>query len=116
MGWLYMRHPETGGAQLVNDLPDVVQGFVERGWELYAMPPELDPDAPNTGGTEAVAVPVDTERMLSAGEVEGLRGQALEAALDAAGLPKSGTVAEKRARLKEHEAELAEPTDDEGVE
>lgn len=33
------------------------------------------------------------------------RGKALDAALDAAGLPKSGTVAEKQARLAEHNAD-----------
>lgn len=114
MGWVYMRHSETSGAQLAPDSPDVIRGFEDRGWVQYAMPPELDPDAPNTGGTEAVAVPVETERVLSDEQVEELRGQALDEALDEAGLSKAGTVAEKRARLKEHEAELAEPTN-EGV-
>lgn len=33
-----------------------------------------------------------------------LRGKALDAALDAAGLPKGGTVREKQARLAEHQA------------
>lgn len=39
---------------------------------------------------------------------EELRGAALDKALDDAGLPKSGSADEKRARLAEHQADPAE--------
>lgn len=38
-----------------------------------------------------------------------LKGKALDEALDAAGLPKSGTADEKRARLAEHQADGTPP-------
>lgn len=38
----------------------------------------------------------------TAGEVAVLKGAELDAALEAAGLPKTGTVAEKRQRLADH--------------
>ena len=112
MGWLYMRHPETGGASLIPDDSSVLEVHEAKGWQRFAMPAELDPDAPNLGAiTETVAV--DVEPILSADDVAGLRGQALDDALEAAGLSKSGTVAEKRARLAEYEADLADTTEEE---
>lgn len=46
------------------------------------------------------AAPADEERE----ETEELKGAALDEALEAAGLPKTGTADEKRARLAEHQA------------
>lgn len=111
-GWMYLVHPETGGAQVAPDNPGVLEHFEARGWERHVMPAELDPNAPDTGAV------YETERILSEDEALGLKGKALDEALDAAGLSKAGTADEKRARLAEHEAELAEDTtqEDEGNE
>lgn len=65
----------------VPDHPDVVQAFQDRGWET-----------PAESAARAEA------------EAAELHGKALDAALDRAGLPKTGTVAKKQERLAEYEA------------
>jgi hypothetical protein len=47
-------------------------------------------------------LPVKEHGTLAANVAAGLKGQALDAALDKASLPKDGTADEKRARLAEH--------------
>lgn len=82
----------------VPDNPTVVQNFQDRGWET-----------PAESAARAEA------------EAAELHGKALDKALVAAGLSKSGTVAQKQERLAEYEAaqtaELIDgdtPTDTEG--
>jgi hypothetical protein len=65
----------------VPDHPVVVQDFQDKGWET-----------PAESAARAEA------------EAAELHGKALNKALDQAGLSKSGTVAEKQARLAEYEA------------
>lgn len=116
MAWVYLRHPETGGACRVPDEPGVVESLEARGWQRHVMPAELDPDAPNSGVVAQAAGVYEPERILTDDEVAELKGKALDDALDAAGLSKSGTADEKRARLAEYEAGLADNNDDEGTE
>lgn len=56
--------------------------------------------------TSALDLPsvVAVEQAESAGDPSELKGKALDKALEDAGLEKSGTAAEKRARLAEHQA------------
>lgn len=110
MAWVYLRHDVTGGDCLVPDEPGVVEAHEARGWARYVMPAELDPDAPNTGVSAG-----EPERVLSEEESLALKGKALDEALDAAGLPKTGSADEKRERLAAHEAELANTTTEEGT-
>ena len=66
----------------------------------------FDPDIHDQVDEPAVdsaGAPLPPKPNLAAGG-EQLRGQALDDALDAAGLSKSGTVAEKQQRLAEHNA------------
>jgi hypothetical protein len=109
MGWAYMVHPDAGAAR-VSDDPSVVEHYEGRGWVRHTLPAALDPDAPNFDPDQASVEEV--QRIYSADEVAELKGQALDDALDAAGLSKSGTADEKRARLAEHEATLAATTDE----
>jgi len=52
---IYLEHPdlpEINGRpayQIVPDSPGVVEIQEARGWVVKDLPPELDPDAPNTG-------------------------------------------------------------------
>lgn len=110
MGWVYLRHEDTEGSGLFPDEPGVIEAFEARGWVRYTMPPELDPDAPNVGAGHGFEPGSSSERILSADEVIALRGQSLDDALEAAGLSKSGTADEKRTRLAEYEAGLADTT------
>lgn len=104
--WVYMRHPDIDGQTLIPDSPDVIAFHESRGWERHVLPVELDPDAVNSG---AVFEPLaETERILHQDEALELKGEALDEALEEAGLSKSGTADEKRARLAEHMAELAD--------
>lgn len=48
----------------------------------------------------------DTRGWERQGDPVGLKGAALDEALDAAGLSKAGTVAEKRVRLTEHQTHV----------
>jgi hypothetical protein len=67
----------------VREVPEELVGFMgDRGWSL----------------TDAAAADVAEE----------LKGKALDQALEEAGLPKSGSADEKRARLAEHIATTAE--------
>lgn len=70
------------------------------------MPRMTHPDAP-----EAIEVRTDQVEMYESqgwtGEADELKGAALDDALDAAGLPKSGSADEKRARYAEHVAAQA---------
>ena len=90
--WTELYHPTFATWHKVPDHPVVVQDFRDRGWETRA-------DIEARAGEEA----------------EELRGKALDKALEDAGLSKSGTVDEKRARLAEHEAASAEITTEEEV-
>lgn len=114
MGWVYMVHETTSGSGLFPDEPGVISAQESRGWRRHTMPIELDPDAPNLEVAQAAEV-YESEPILSEAEVEELRGAALNESLETAGLSKSGTVNEKRARLAEHEAGLAGSTNNEGA-
>ena len=105
VGWVFMVQPDFDGKTSVPDSQDVVRWHEARGWVRAELPTELDPNAPDEGTTHAQARAEE--------EVEGLKGEALDEALKAAGLPRTGTADEKRARLAEHEAELAETTEGE---
>ena len=85
--WITLYNPTTQGTHRVPDNAGVIEDFRARGWE-------------SSDDTDVRAEAV-------AGD---LRGKALDGALDAADLSKSGSVAEKQARLAEHEAELAAAT------
>lgn len=82
--WVELYNPSIPGWHRVPDHPAVVQDFRDRGWET----PD---DIAARAGAEA----------------EELRGKALDEALDDAGLSKSGTADEKRARLAEYETAQA---------
>lgn len=69
-----MRNPRTDDVRVVP--AQLEQRYADRGWE--------------TTGTSGTPAPGD------------LKGAALDEALDSAGLPKSGTADEKRARYAEH--------------
>jgi hypothetical protein len=102
--WKWLVHAEFG-AHKVPGNPGVVELFEGRGWEVTDLDGNLDADSPEVADAAALA---------SAGEhVSGLRGQALNKALDDAGLSKSGTVREKQARLAGHEAKSATTTTEE---
>lgn len=76
-----MTNPKNNDVRVV---PDELEGqYTDRGWEAGAR----------TG------VPAAEE----------LKGAALDEALDAAGLPKSGSADEKRARLAEHQVDGTPP-------
>lgn len=110
MALRYMKHPDLeGGAQVADD-PTVIAAYEARGWQLHTTPEALNPDAPNTGNIIHTTDPYDSQPVLTPDEVEALKGKALEAALEDAGLPRTGTADEKRDRLAEYEAALANPT------
>ena len=44
MAWVFLRHPDTGGAHLVPE--DAVEPFEARGWVRHDMPAGLDADDP----------------------------------------------------------------------
>jgi hypothetical protein len=69
-----MTNPSNGDVRVVPDALE--QRYADRGFEVTAR-------------SEATAG-------------SGLKGKALDEALDAAGLPKTGSADEKRARLAEH--------------
>lgn len=114
MGWVYLRHEETGGECLASDEPGVIPAYEARGWKRYATPDYLNPDAPNAEIGVQAADAYEPEPILSADEVADLKGQALDDALESAGLSKSGTADEKRSRLAEYEAGLSGETNTEG--
>lgn len=87
-------HPEQQVWHTVPNSDGVIQMFRDRGWYT----------------PEESAARAEEE---AAAAAEALKGKALDDALEAAGLPKSGTADEKRARLAEHEAESATPTKEE---
>ena len=89
-----LYHPEQQAWHRVPDSEMVIRHFRDRGWYT----PE---ESAAIAEEEAVAA------------AEALKGKALDDALEAADLPKSGTADEKRARLAEHEAESATPTKEE---
>jgi hypothetical protein len=107
MGWVFLRHEETGGECQVSDEPGVVYAMEARGWARYVAPDYLNPDAPNADVVVQAADAFEPEPILSEDEALALKGAALDEAIDKAGLPKSGTADEKRARLAEYEADLA---------
>ena len=84
IAWVDLYNPSVPGWHRVPDNAAVIQHFRDRGWET----------------TEDIAA-------RAGADAEELRGKALDEALEDAGLSKSGTADEKRARLAEHEAELA---------
>jgi hypothetical protein len=102
--WKWLVHPEYE-AHRVPDNPGVLEMFEGRGWEVTDLDGALDADSVEVADAVALA---------SAGEqVAGLRGKALNDALESAGLSRSGTVKEKQARLAEHEAKSANTTTEE---
>lgn len=114
MGWVFLRDPESGAPHLVSEGGAGL--FEARGWQRYAMPEGLDPNDPYAPAAlhEVLALAPEPEPILSEGEALALKGQALDEALDRAGLSKAGSADEKRARIAEHEAELAATTEEEG--
>jgi hypothetical protein len=92
---VWLIHPDHG-VHKVPDNPGVLAYFAGRDYVVADLPAELDADDPEF--IEALA------KLQAKDEVAELKGKALDDALDAAGLSKSGTVEEKRARLTEHEA------------
>jgi hypothetical protein len=116
MGWAVLVHSETGGVTVTPDDPTNLLVHEVRGWERRALPDWLDPNDPLAPAVLADRGLEWTEPILDAETVNGLKGKALDEALDEAGLPKSGSADEKRARLAEHEAALAanDTTENEG--
>jgi hypothetical protein len=105
--WVYLTHPDTGGAGRFPNDQSVIDLYVARGWEQHAMPPELDPDSPNN---DVIAQTEPYEMRIVSDESAALKGKSLDDALDKAGLSKTGSADEKRARLAEYEAGLADTT------
>jgi hypothetical protein len=116
MGWAVLVHKVTGGVTVVPDEPDVILRHEVLDWERRALPDWLDPNDPLAPAVLADRGLDWTEPILDAETVNGLKGKALDEALDEAGLPKAGSADEKRARLAEHEAALAanDTTENEG--
>lgn len=108
MGRIYLRHPDIEGGALVSDEPGVLEHYQARGWEVWTAPIDLDPDAPNLDEVREAEEVYEGERILSEDEVTALKGQALDRALEDAGLSKSGSADEKRARLADYQAGLAD--------
>ncbi len=69
---------------------------IPKGHELIADHPAVDGNGD--------PLPVKQRVSLAAAVADGPKGQALDEALDAAGLPKDGTADEKRARLADWQA------------
>lgn len=90
--WVELYNPSEDVWHKFPDHPAVIQDFRDRGWET----------------SEDIAV-------RAGAEAEELKGKALDAALEDAGLSKSGTADEKRDRLAEYEASLAETNKEEEV-
>ena len=84
IGWVTLYNPTQDAWHRVPDKPIVIQDFQDRGWETPA-------DSAARAKTDAAH----------------LRGKELEDALEAEGLPRSGTIAEKQKRLAEKRAEPA---------
>ena len=82
--WVSLYNPELRAWHRVPDSPDVLDDFEARGFET-----------------------AEQSAARAEHEAEQLRGRELDKALDRAGLSKSGTVAQKQARLAEHAAEAA---------
>ena len=80
--WVALYNADVQSWHNFADDPAVIQHFRERGWETQE-------DIAERAGAEA----------------EELKGKALDEALDDAGLSKSGTADEKRARLAQYEAD-----------
>ena len=92
IGWVTLYNPTQDAWHRVPDKPIVIQDFQDRGWE--------------TPEDSAARAEQDANH---------LRGKELEDALDAEGLPRSGTVKEKQARLADKRAESAiTPEENEG--
>ena len=88
----------------VADDQAVIASFVARGFELTGISGEIPSDSEE--------FQVELAKLQAGDQVADLKGKALDAALDEAGLSKSGTVEEKRARLAEHEAaEITTPAE-----
>ena len=112
MAWVFLRHPGIGGAQLVVDNADVIGLFEAKGWERADAPDGVDLNDPHAPAGLADALAQAEKAAAEAAEklAADLKGKALDDALDKAGLSKSGSADEKRARLAEHEAESANTT------
>ena len=81
MARVTVTNPKTNDVRVIP--AELEQQYVDRGFEVTAR--------------------------ATAPESSELKGAALDDALDAAGLPKSGTADEKRARLAEHQANGTPP-------
>ena len=113
--FVYMKHPDIDAGQRFPNDPSVVVAQQARGWVLHTMPKAFDDDALNTGEIVQSAEIYSSEPVLTAAEVEELKGKALDQAIEDAGLPKTGTADEKRAALAEYESGLAGSTTTEGT-
>jgi hypothetical protein len=91
--WVNLYNPSQQAWHKVPNNPGVLDSFRDRGWYT---PEESAAHAEEQAAKDA----------------EALKGKALDDALDKAGLSKAGTADEKRARLAEHEAESATPTEE----
>lgn len=100
---------EAGVAQHDGDLPDAVRSYMlGAGYGIDEAAPKSEPapepvDHPRESrvGTPLADASTQPDEAPDADPAE-LKGAALDEALEAAGLPKSGTADEKRARLAEH--------------
>jgi hypothetical protein len=120
MTWVFLRHPDTGGAHLVPE--GATEPFEARGWERHDMPAGVDADDPYAPAllADALAPPAGSAaaKQQKAAEVAAedeaakLKGQALDEALEKRGLPKTGTADDKRAAVADYDAANPEPTDD----
>jgi hypothetical protein len=68
-GWVYLVHPETGGAGLFPDSPDVIKQYAARGWEPGAEPADADaPDVPESEPAAPASKPTRTAKAAPAAE------------------------------------------------
>lgn len=112
-GWVWLISPVNGLPHRVPDHEEVIASFVGRDFVRTDIPGDIDSD------TEEFAL--ELAKLQASDQAAELRGKALDEALEAAGLSKSGSVEEKRQRLADHEAAEVPPqadtaTDQEGNE
>jgi len=93
--WKWLTHPDLG-VHRVPDNAGVVESFEGRSWQATDIDGELASDSEEFA--DALAARQATQ------DAEELKGKALDQALEEAGLSKSGTVADKQARLAEAKA------------
>ena len=112
-GWVWLVSGVNGLPHRVPDNPDAIAGFVGRGFTITDIPGVL-----NSDDEEFL---IEFAKLQAVDQAADLKGKALDEALDDVRLSKSGTVAEKQARLAEFNAsegtvEADSATDQEGNE